>query len=167
MVANFVFATMANCVASDKESASAAAVASATIIAPVQIAKTKDLNFGNITPSNAAGSVSLKTNGSRITKGGTSLPTNDPGKPTVAEFTITGEGNSAYSITIPKENITIINEDGSSMTINNIVCELKETGAMTNGRQTYRIGATLNVGPAQQKGHYINENDLCITVSYN
>src|SRR5437762_9349774 len=83
--------------------ASATASASATIITPISISKTVDMNFGNIAVSaSTSGTVVLSTAGSRTTggSGGVTLPSTT-GTVAAASFTVSGEPSLTYDITLP------------------------------------------------------------------
>src|ERR1700730_18496238 len=71
--------------------ASATANASATIVTPIAISKTADMNFGNVAVSGSAGTVVLLPAGTRTSTGGVTLPAT-AGTVTAAVFTVTGTG---------------------------------------------------------------------------
>ncbi|MDP3436251.1 MAG: DUF4402 domain-containing protein, partial [Bacteroidales bacterium] len=79
---------------------SATANASGTIVTPIAITKTVDLNFGNIAVSATGGTVILAPAGTRTITGGVTLPANT-GTVTAAEFNVTGQSGYTYSITLP------------------------------------------------------------------
>jgi len=144
----------------------ATASTTATIITPIAITKDVDMNFGNIAVSpTLGGTVVLPTSGARTKTGGVTLPV-VTGTVTAASFTVTGEGNSTYSITLPSSAITLTSANGT-MTVENFVSNPSNTGALSNGSQEIKVGATLNVGAAQPAGTYTNESDLFVTVNYN
>jgi len=144
----------------------ATASTSATIITPIAITKDVDLNFGNVAVSpTLGGTVVLPTSGARTKTGGVTLPV-VTGTVTPASFTVTGEGNSTYSITLPSSAITLTSASGS-MTVENFVSNPSNTGTLSNGTQEIKVGATLNVGAAQSAGLYSNESGLFVTVNYN
>jgi hypothetical protein len=144
----------------------ATASTSATIITPIAITKDVDMNFGNIAVSpTLGGTVVLPTAGARTLTGGVTLPV-VAGTVTAASFTVTGDGNSTYSITLPGSAITLTGPSGT-MTVENFVSTPSGTGALSGGTQTINVGATLNVGAAQTAGAYTNASDLFVTVNYN
>jgi hypothetical protein len=144
----------------------ATASTSATIITPIAITKDVDLNFGNVAVSpTLGGTVVLPTSGARTKTGGVTLPV-VTGTVTPASFTVTGEGNSTYSITLPSSAITLTSASGS-MTVENFISNPSNTGTLSNGTQEIKVGATLNVGAAQPAGTYTNESGLFVTVNYN
>jgi len=147
-------------------SANTSAQTSANIITPIAIQKTVDLVFGNIVPTANPGTVVLATNGTRSFTGGAFAFANGTGDPTAAEFNVTGEEDATYSITITNSSFDVTN-GSETMTINNIVTTPTPTGTLTEGTQTIKVGATLNVKANQAPGLYKNENSLEITVAYN
>lgn len=144
----------------------ATASTSATIITPIAIAKDVDMNFGNIAVSpTLGGTVVLPTTGSRTKTGGVTLPV-VTGTVTPASFTVTGEGSSTYTITLPTAAITLTGPSGT-MTVENFVSTPSTTGTLSGGTQEVKVGATLNVAPAQAAGVYTNASGLFVTVNYN
>ncbi|MHB9141405.1 MAG: DUF4402 domain-containing protein, partial [Paludibacter sp.] len=68
MMAGFSTTVMA------QATASANATAAATIVTPIAITKTVDMNFGNVAVGASAGTVILAPAGTRTTSGGVTLP---------------------------------------------------------------------------------------------
>lgn len=145
--------------------ATAAATATATIIAPITLTKAVDMNFGNVAVI-GAGTVVLDPAGARTKTGGVTLPV-VTGTVTAASFTVGGSGTSTYAITLPSSDYTI--DDGAShtMIVNTFTSTPSVTGALTAGSQTLTVGATLNVGAAQVPGTYTNATGFDVTVNYN
>jgi hypothetical protein len=97
--------------------------------------------------------------------GGVTLPV-VTGTVTAASFTVTGEGNSTYSITLPSSAITLTSPSGT-MSVQNFVSTPSNTGTLSSGTQEIKVGATLNVSAAQAAGTYTNASGLFVTVNYN
>jgi hypothetical protein len=146
--------------------ASATAATSAYIVTPIAIAKNIDLNFGNIVPTAAAGTVVVTPGGARSFTGGAYAFANSTGNPTAARFTVTGQSAATYSVTVNNTSFTVAN-GSHSMLINNITTSPTPTGVLTGGTQILTVGATLNVTSNQAPGLYTNNNSLQITVAYN
>jgi hypothetical protein len=145
---------------------SATANASATVITPIAISKTVDMNFGNIAVSpTVAGTVVLAPAGTRTKNGGVTLPA-VTGTVAAASFTVTGLGTSTYAITLPS-SIVLNGTPSGTMTVNAFTSTPSGTGALTAGSQTLLVGGTLNVGAAQAAGTYTNTTDMTVTVNYN
>jgi len=144
----------------------ATASTSATIITPIAITKDVDMNFGNIAVSpTLGGTVVLPTTGVRTKTGGVTLPV-VTGTVTPASFTVTGEGSSTYTITLPTSAITLTSPSGT-MTVDNFISTPSTTGTLSSGTQEVKVGATLNVAAAQAAGTYTNASGLFVTVNYN
>lgn len=146
--------------------ATASATGTATIVAPIAIAKTVDMNFGNVAVI-AAGTVVLAPAGTRTLTGGVTLPAT-AGTVTAASFNVTGEGVYTYAITLPSTDYTITKPVTlETMIVNTFTSTPSGTGALTSGAQTLLVGATLNVGAAQVAGVYTNATGFDVTVNYN
>jgi uncharacterized protein DUF4402 len=149
--------------------ASATASANATIITPIAISKTTDMNFGNVAVSaTSSGTVVLAPAGTRTSggSGGVTLPSTT-GTVSAAAFNVTGQANFTYAITLPS---TCTISDGSShtMTVNTFTSSPSSTGTLSSGgSQTLTVGATLNVSAAQAANTYTNSTGVPVTVNYN
>jgi len=135
--------------------------ASATIIAPITIEKTADMNFGTIIKG--AGTVTLSTSGDRTTSysafSGTQV-----GTVNAASFDITGEVGYLYDLTLPGDlDVTLTDGIDGSMSVDTFVSNT--TGVLTGGTETVLVGATINVGATQASGSYTGTFD--VTVAYN
>lgn len=143
---------------------SATSTAAAVIIAPLTITNTVGLHFGTVMRGTTAGTVELTTAGVRTPTGGVTL---SPAVPTltVASFTITGEPNRAYTITLPAADVTIT--DGTNNMIVNTFVSNPAAGTYTPavGSTTLLVGATLNVLANQPSGTYNGSFD--VSVNYN
>ena len=147
----------------------ASATASATVVTPIGITKTVDMNFGNLAVSTSAGTVVLTPAGSRSVTGGVTLPATT-GTVAAASFDVTGESNYTYSITLPSSDYTLTRVSGSeTMIVNTFVSTptVGAGGALTAGSQTLTVGATLNVSGSQVGGTYTNAVGFDVTVNYN
>ena len=141
------------------------ATASATIVKPIAISKSVDMNFGNVAVSTTSGTVVLATAGTRTKSGGVTLP-GTAGTVTAATFDVTGEGNYTYTISLPA-SISLTGSVSGTMVVDNFTSNPSETGTLASGSQTLKVGATLNVGGSQPAGTYTNATDLKVTVNYN
>ena len=148
--------------------ATATASASATIITPITIVKNVDMNFGNVAVSaTIAGTAILAPAGTRTTggAGGVTLPATT-GTVAAASFTVSGQANYTYAITLP--STTNITSGGNTMVVNAFTSSPATTGTLSSlGSQTLNVGATLNVNAAQAPGTYTNATGVPVTVNYN
>jgi hypothetical protein len=145
--------------------ASATANASATIVTPISISKTADMNFGNVATNGAVGTVVLTPAGARTPSGGVTLPA-ATGSPTAAAFTVSGSGAFTYAITLPT-TLTITSSGSGTMTVNNFTSTPTSTGTLSSGSQTITVGATLNLAASQAEGSYTSATPFTVTVNYN
>ncbi|MEJ1223884.1 DUF4402 domain-containing protein [Sediminicola sp. 1XM1-17] len=144
---------------------SATASTTAEIITPISIVNAADMNFGTLAAAPTTGTVVLGTDGSRSSTGGVTLSTSGTAS-TAASFTVTGEANSTYSLTLPS-SITLSGPT-STMTVDTFISSPATQGTLNgSGSSTVNIGATLNVGANQADEVYTNAADLTVTVNYN
>ncbi len=145
---------------------SATATATATIVSPIAIAKTVDMNFGNVAASAALGTVVLSPAGARSATGGVTLPAT-VGTVTAASFTVTGTPGYTYAITLPVAALTITS-GAPTMTVDTWTSNPTPTGTLVAGTSTLTVGATLHVGANQAAGVYgIPAQTFTVTVNYN
>lgn len=143
----------------------AQATATATIVTPIAIAKTVDMNFGNVAVGVAGGTVVLTPASGRSVTGDCILPA-ITGTVTAASFNVTGEGVLTYSITLPAA-ATTITSGANTMTVDTWTSTPTPTGTLTAGAQTLTVGATLNVAASQPAGTYVSGTPFDVTVNYN
>ena len=140
--------------------------ASATIVTPIAIANNTEMNFGNVAVSATPGTVVLATDGSRTTSGGVTLPTTT-GTVTAAQFTVSGQANFTYTITLPAA-ATTISSGANTMTVDTWTSNPTPTGDLgAGGSQVLLVGATLNVNASQASGTYTSATPFTVTVNYN
>ncbi len=143
---------------------SASAVTNATIVTPIAITKTSDMNFGNVAVNANSGTVILTPAGARTPTGGVTLPA-VTGTVSAAAFTVTGQTGYVYNITLPT-SITLTGTPSGTMTVNTFTSNPTPTGTLTGGTSNLTVGATLNVDASQAAGSYTNTSDLTVTVDY-
>ena len=150
--------------------ASATASVSATIVTPISISKTNDMNFGRVAVTSTAGNVILAPAGTRSTTGGVTLPsTGGTSDVSPAIFTVSGTANYTYSITLPSTDVTISN-GSATMTVNTFTSSPTVASGGTldgSGDQTLQVGATLHVSANQAAGLYTSATPFTVTVNYN
>ena len=147
--------------------ATASANTTATIVTPLSITKTVDLEFGNVAVGSTAGTVVMNTASGRTAGGGVTLPTTTTGTVTAAKFEVAGTATYTYAITIPSSNLTIANGT-NTMIVNAFTSNPATAGVLdATGKQDLFVGATLNVGASQAAGAYESATDFEVTVVYN
>ena len=144
----------------------ATATASSTIVTPISITKTLDMNFGNVAVNSTAGTVILTPEGGRTATDGVTLPATK-GTVTAAEFNVTGANNYTFSITLPSTSHEIKNGD-NTMSVTDFTSTPTPTGTLSaTGSATVKVGATLHVSAGQAAGTYTSGTPFKVTVNYN
>jgi len=144
---------------------SATALATATIVGPIGIANTADMNFGNVAVSAVAGTVVMTPAAVRSTTGGCTLPA-ITGTVAAGAFNVTGAASYTYAITLPAA-ATTITSGGNTIVVDTWTSSPSGTGTLTGGSETLLVGATLNVAGSQPAGTYISGTPFTVTVNYN
>ena len=137
------------------------ATISVNIIVPIAAQENSQLTFGKFFPGDG-GKITITPNGSVITTNNIVI---DNRTQTPGSFIISGEINSAINISLPNTPIAIINENASSMIVDN--WNSNKNIQLDEGSQTISIGATLNVGPINENPKGIYTGTYQITFSYN
>ena len=152
--------------ANSNAQSTATASTTAVLVTPISITKVTDMHFGTVAASSTAGTVVLNYADGRTTTGGVSLPAGSTTQKT-AVFTVNGEGNSGFSISIPASPITLTGSVSGTMTVSDFACDLGASGTLASGSKTLKVKATLNVPANAVAGTYSNASDLAVTVNYN
>lgn len=139
------------------QAADATGAATATIIAPITITKVADLSFGTIAPSASSGTVTIANGGARTGDANVDLLSTDAGN--AAQFTVGGQGTSAFSTSIPTINLT---GTGANMPV---TFTNDAPSALTGGAATINVGGQLTVGANQAADSY--SGTFTVTVAYN
>ncbi|MEM1105666.1 MAG: DUF4402 domain-containing protein [Pseudomonadota bacterium] len=135
--------------------------AGAKIVAPLQITNMTALYFGTIAPSaTAADTVIVDAAGNKTCGAELTCLSSDH---TAASFNVTGEPESAYTITLPS-SVAISNGNGGNMTVNAFAGS-KASGTLSlGGTDSFNVGGTLNVAANQATGEYTGT--FTVTVEY-
>ena len=158
----FFLLSLSSLVSMAQASASATVNSRATVIDPIKIDKTVDLDFGNVIGAYNPGQVILSPDGSRVAYG-VQISNTMPGNVTPAEAVIT-HGNNNYSITLP-ESFLLYNEENPNQVLRiDQFTVAPQEGALMD---IIRIGGTLNLEANQLSGYYTNSSGFNVTVSYN
>ncbi len=143
--------------------ATASFTASATIIQPIGITTTANMNFANL-DAKSGGTVILTPESTRTSTGGVSLSDNTA--ISAAAFEVTGEDGFSFSITLPQNEYKLSN-GSENMIIKDFTSSLADGGYVSGGSRIIKVGATLNVNPNQTPGVYNSQNPMNVTVNYN
>ena len=130
-----------------------------TLLAPISISSSGDMDFGTMVTTGTAGTVTVTPAGARSSVnvdlfGGT---------PAAASFDVTGASGANYSITLPSS--ATLSSGGNTMTIDTFTDDAGATPTLSGGSDTFNVGATLNVGATQAAGTY--SGTFSVTVNYN
>lgn len=143
-------------------SASTTVESRATIIDPIKITKSVDLDFGNVISAYTPGRVVLLPEGSRIADG-VQISNTFPGNVSPAQAEVI-HGNNKYSITLPESFLLYSQDDPNQILLIDEFKVVSETGELID---ILNIGATLNLAANQPSGFYTNTSGFYVTVSYN
>jgi hypothetical protein len=146
----------------------AAATSTATIVSPISISKTADMNFGNLAVSASAGGiVTLEASASAtrsLSGSGVTFPVVS-GTVTAARFTIAGTPNYTFDITLPGG--AVLENSVNSMFANNFTASTGAGLLDASGIQVVYVGANLSVAASQAPGVYITTTPFVVAVNYN
>ena len=131
----------------------------ATIAVAISISFGGDLDFGTISPTGTAGTVTVAPDGVRTSANVDLIG----GLAGAASFDVTGEGNEVFSITFPSS--ATLTSGANSMTIDTFKHDAGGNPKLSGGSLTFNVGAKLHVGAAQAEGTY--SGTFAVTVNYN
>jgi len=134
----------------------------AAAVVAIDLTANADLGFGQIVATTAAGTVTVPPQGGRTSSGGVVLGNGFAAS--AAAFTVHGQPNAAYSITLPSS--CVLSGGGSSMTADGFLSNPPSGQNLVGpaGTASFTAGATLHVGAGQRSAAY--SGTYAITVSY-
>jgi len=145
-----------------QNSATASANASASIVSAISIVRNVDLDFGQVVAGGSPGTVVMTPVGSRSATGGATLGSFSSAA--AASFTVSGDPDAAYSITLPIS--ATLTSGGDTMILNNLTSNPSGAGVIGGGgSQVLNVGGTLQVGASQPSGAY--SGSFNVMVAYN
>lgn len=171
-----VVASLALATASHAYAQSTTGTIRTTIVPRLSLAKSADLDFGQIMASStAAGSVTVTPTGSRSAGGGATLA---GGTVTAGQFTGFGTRNQLVVFSFGSPSVTLTRINGpQTMTADTFTLGASTSGGLnqlgnsgrwrivsTDGTFTLPVGATLRVGANQAPGEY--EGTYTLTAVY-
>lgn len=119
------------------------------------VMNTQSLSFGKFVAT-SGGSVTIAPAGFRTATGGVEVLNANTGNP--AEFVVSDNdplnASQAYILTLPADGTVSLTNGIASMAVSNFTSDPADTGMLTAGSQTIRVGATLSVQPGQAPGAY-------------
>ena len=164
LLASLFVMTLATQHVKAQDNASVDATAKATIVTAIKIEKVSELNFGKIVATPEGGKVQIQHDGTRSIAEGTVVLFDQGSDHLAASFTVTGTPNAGYYLDFPT-SVSLTGPAGSTaMTVEEFVHSA--TGTLDDtGKESFNVGATLNVGLNQTPGEYAGTDQ--VTAVYN
>ena len=151
---------MAGFTSGDAQAASDTGTANATIVQAIGISAVNTLEFGDIL-NGAANTVTVSAlTGARSATDATQLI---GGTVQAASFSVTGDNNRAYTITLPA-SATVTGPGAATMTVDTFTHDAGGAPALTAGADSFNVGANLTVANGQAAGAYTGT--FTVTVNY-
>lgn len=146
----------------------ATGTATARIVTPLTLTPVDPLAFGLVGATPAGGTVTLPADGTARTFSGVTLPASAIAH-SPASFDVVGDASATYTIELPSSSVTLTGISTSAiMTVDAWHTELSPELAgnlNVSGKQTFHVGATLNVGTSQPADVY--SGTFVVKVDYN
>lgn len=152
--------------ANAQSSANANATANATIVCPISIVNTANLEFGTIVNTSTGGTMTVATNDGTSFTGGLSSYTGSAAHatPHAADFTVGGQSGFSYSIT----PTIVTNFGGSGATLGTLTSSQGSTNTFGTGggcvTNVLDIGGTITITSAASGAYSATIN---VAVAYN
>lgn len=127
--------------------ATATFTASVTIIQPIGITNTANMNFANL-DAKSGGAVILSPDNTRMSQGGVELT--DGNTVSAATFEVIGQAGFTYSITLPNSDHVLTNGT-DNIIIRDFTSSLQDEGSLASGSQTLRVGASLDINQTKPR----------------
>jgi Domain of unknown function (DUF4402) len=137
--------------------ASDTAQASVTVIAPITMTKTLDLNFGNIT-NTGGGTASISPDGDRSRSGGVQLVA---GPSSAASFNVLAANGYSYNLT--NEVSDLVGVGSAAGDTIELTLDHASSGTGTGGAEVTRVGGEIKLDANDSPGSYSGSFDLIAT----
>lgn len=142
--------------------------ATANVIAPLLLAETTAMNFGDVAGGTAAGTVELDTAGLRTATGDASALASGAG--TAGQFTIEGAAGLAFTLSVT--GTATLSDGTNTMTVDTFTENGSAVTLSGSGTpDSFQIGGTLHIGASQPAGAYSTLNaggvPFAVTANYN
>lgn len=143
----------------------ATADATAEVKIPIAITAGDSLQFGEFAAETGGtgGTVVIGHDGARSFTGDVMLIPTDAGQ--AASFDVTGDSTYSYAITLPENGTVTLISGENTMAVNDFVSSAGATSTLSDGSDSFTVGATLTVGAGQVPASYTGTFD--VTVEYN
>lgn len=141
----------------------------AKVFRALTIAKASDLNFGRVQrPTAGSGTVTLNASTGVRTVTGTGTVAFSTPTPTIASFTVSGEGGQAFSGSIPT-SLVLDGPTGSTLTVTitkTLPASPTLSGSLgTGGTKSFNVGGSFPISAGMVVGTY--SGVLTVTLDYN
>jgi hypothetical protein len=140
----------------------------AEVITSFSAVETSQMNFGRFSPGPYGGKIILTPQGNVSLLGSVAKGS---GIHNAASFYVSGEGNSTFSISLPKEPAVLTNTaNARTMVVSNFVSVPSPgpgAGTLQEGFQTVYVGATLDVGTINDNPVGVYTGTYTITFDFN
>lgn len=160
----------ANAAQAAGNTASTTANITARVATAISINKTADMSFGDFTNDTAACTLVLSPSlGTVSVSTGACSPLAGGANPSAAAaFTVNGDTNHKFSVTLPGLSVTLSDGGGHTMTVNAFTMNPPGTPAgvlqLAAGTTSFTVGATLTTAANQTTGNYTG--NFSVTVTY-
>jgi len=143
------------------QAASVTGSASADVRTPIAITAGAAMNFGNIAVGAIGGTAVVDTADALSVTGDVSGLSGVV--PASGAFSVTGQGTSTYSITLP--TTIALTSGANTMTVSALNHNAGLTPALAAGAATFKVGGTLTAAGGQATGTYTGS--YSVVVNYN
>jgi len=131
------------------------------MVEPLSVSKLADLDFGAMSVGSAGGTAVVNPRSQARTVSGDVIE--EGGNVSAAAFEVSGQNRLRYDIILPSS--LTLHSGSSSMVVDSFTTNKRgNRGRLRGGRDTFRVGATLNVAGNQASGTYVGVFD--VTVAY-
>lgn len=162
LITAFIFASIISNQANAQNSATGSAEASVTLITPISIQKDTDMSFGTFVSSAVPGTITMTPAGAVSAAGGVTQISG--GTISAAAFTVSGETDQTYAITLPGAVSLTGTVEGDILSLDNFTSTPENSGVIGTDA-TVSVGGTLTVPANSKAGLYTGSFD--VVVNYN
>lgn len=142
----------------------ATANASATLVAPLKIQNTQELDYGTVAGSQNISTIVMATDGT-LTPSAGAYVISAAGTSKAPKFVISGDPSRSFAISIPDE--VSLSGNTSGVKIGSFVNSDTQHKIGSEGTLEISLGSTLTLPANVVAGTYKNTTDLKVTVNYN
>lgn len=146
-------------ISSSANSATVTANSSISVVTGVALTKNTDLDFGTVTQPTNGGTLTIAPNGTTSVTGDVVAPSTV----TAANFTATGQSNTAVVITLPAAPINMTSGT-NTISVGSFAHDAGTSPTLdATGSLTFNVGATATLAGGQATGAYTGTFDVTVT----